>query len=141
MSILSRLVSTAVAAGTAVAVGYGLKKLNDKIEQNLPFNEPQEPEKEVIGVADTKISLVSGGDGEWSYKMSEKGVVKESENTKQSASRHFDFVPVKDGITELEFDYAPQDGAPKKTITYSIEVKDGKVIKCDAAGDLEMLKK
>lgn len=141
MSILSKLVSTAVAAGTAVAVGYGLKKLNDKIEQNLPVNEPDEPEKEIIGEADTKISLVSNEDGDWSYKMSEKGVVKESDNKKENSSRQFDFVPVKDGITELEFDYAPEDGVPKKTITYSIEVRNGKVIKCDAAGDLEMLKK
>ena len=137
MSIAGKLISAALTIGTAAAVGYGLKKLEEKVKEDiLP---PQEgEEREILGTADSKIALLSQG-GTWRYSFTKKGIVKEKELQSAADKLVYDFVPLKDGVTELEFDYCPQ-GKEKstKTITYSIEVKDGKIIRCDAAGDLEM---
>ena len=143
MSITSRLVSAAFAAGAALAVGYGIKKLGEKVDrqahqtQHQPENEP-----EIIGTADSKITLKVGNDKDWSYVMRDKGVVKESENKHNEEVRQFQFVPLKDGVTELEFDYRPKGSDESlQTITYNIEVRNGRIIRCDAAGDLEMIAK
>ncbi|MBQ6381639.1 MAG: hypothetical protein IJJ41_08605 [Clostridia bacterium] len=141
MSITGRLLSAALTAGATLAVGYGIKKLSEKLENPMAVPE-QEPEREIIGTADAKISLKIGDSSDWSYTMKQKGVVKESENKKESGVHRFDFVPLKDGVTELEFDYKPRSAAAaQQTITYNIEVKNGNIIRCDAAGDLQMLHK
>ena len=142
MSLAGKLLSAALAAGTVVAVGYGLKKLEDKVQSTLQNNEENEPEKEVIGTANPHIRLKKSGTNDWTYTVRNKGIIKESESSHTEDVRHFHFVPLKDGVTELEFDYKPKgEDVSKHTITYNIEVKDGKIIRCDAAGDLEMLEK
>ncbi|GEM_PF-3085985 len=142
MSIAGKLISAAVAAGAAVAVGYGLKKLEDKVQSTLQNNEANEPEKEIIGTANPHIRLKKSEGNDWSYTVRDKGVVKEDVNTRTDTARHFHFVPLKDGVTELEFDYKPKGKDNSlHTITYNIEVKNGKIIRCDAAGDLQMLEK
>ena len=138
--LAGKLFSAAIAAGTAVAVGYGLKKLEEKIQPQSRDDAPEE--KEIIGTADSKITLKRGAGSEWSYTMTQKGVVKESDSTRDAAAQKFNFIPLKDGVTELEFDYKPQGkGASTQTITYNIEVKNGKIVRCDAAGDLQMVQK
>lgn len=140
MSIASKLLSVALTAGAAVAVGYGLKKLEEKVETKV--TPPAEDEREIIGEADSKINLKLEGNHDWSYTLKDKGIVKESENRTENSVHHFQFVPLKDGVTELELDYrAKGSEQSRQTITYNIEVKNGKIIRFDAAGDLGMLVK
>ena len=140
MSMKGRLLSAALTAGAALAIGYGMKKLGEKAQE--PLAAPQDDaQTDILGTADSKIRLKMGDKSDWSYTMRSKGVVKEKENTVAGKERHFDFVPLKDGVTQLEFDYKPQQATGAKTITYNIEVKGGKIIRCDAAGDLEMIAK
>lgn len=141
MSLTGKLISAAVTAGTALAVGYGLKKLGEKVESELnPPEINESDESEILGTAKSKISLFVGDGNDWSYTMKNKGIVKESENKLDSTVHKFDFVPLKDGVTELEFDYKPKGSdKPNQTITYNIEVKNGKIIRCNAAGDLQMI--
>ena len=135
-----RLLSAALTAGAALAIGYGMKKLGEKVQE--PLAAPQDDaQADILGTADSKIRLKMGDKSDWSYTMRSKGIVKEKENTVAGKEQHFDFVPLKDGVTQLEFDYKPQQAAGAKTITYNIEVKGGKIIRCDAAGDLEMIAK
>lgn len=142
MSIAGKLISAAVAAGAAVAVGYGLKKLESKVQSTLQNECADAPEKEVIGTANPHIRLKKSGNNDWTYVVRNKGIIKESENSHTNDVRQFHFVPLKDGVTELEFDYKPKgQETSTHTITYNIEVKDGKIIRCDAAGDLEMIEK
>ncbi|MBE6819185.1 MAG: hypothetical protein E7517_08540 [Ruminococcaceae bacterium] len=140
MSMKGRLLSAALTAGAALAIGYGMKKLGEKAQE--PLAAPQDDaQADILGTADSKIRLKMGDKSDWSYTMRSKGIVKEKENTVAGKEQHFDFVPLKDGVTQLEFDYKPQQAAGAKTITYNIEVKGGKIIRCDAAGDLEMIAK
>lgn len=140
MSMKGRLLSAALTAGAALAIGYGMKKLGEKVQE--PLAAPQDDaQADILGTADSKIRLKMGDKSDWSYTMRSKGIVKEKENTVAGKEQHFDFVPLKDGVTQLEFDYKPQQAAGAKTITYNIEVKGGKIIRCDAAGDLEMIAK
>ena len=145
MSLVSKLVSAAVGVGAAVAVGYGLKKLGDKAEQQLKDTLNPEPEDDttpILGTADSKIRLKCSDGNNWTYTMQDKGIVKQSEKYKGKAVENFDFIPLKDGVTRLEFDYlAKGSDKPQRTITYNMEVKNGKIIRCDAAGDLEMIEK
>lgn len=142
MSIASKLLSAALTAGTVLAVGYGLKKLSDKVPPMQPQPEETTDDAHLFGTANSKINLKVGDENEWSYTMRKKGIVKESENQSDNTVHQFNFIPLKDGVTELEFDYKPKGSkSAKKTITYNIEVKNGKMIRCDAAGDLEMIQK
>ena len=142
MSLAGKLISAAVAVGAAAAVGYGLKKLENKVQSTLQNPESNAPEKEVIGTANPHIRLKKSGANDWSYVVRNKGIIKESENSQTGDVRQFHFVPLKDGVTELEFDYKPKGAdVSQRTITYNIEVKGGKIIRCDAAGDLEMIQK
>lgn len=141
MSLASKLVSAALTVGTAAAVGYGLKKLGDKVEKELLGTPETQENDEIIGTADSKIKLKCE-QGKWHYAMREKGIVKERKTQSGGKSELFDFAALKDGVTELEFDFQPENAAGEaKTITYNIEVKNGKIIRCDAAGDLEMIEK
>ena len=141
MGIAGKLISAAVTIGTAAAVGYGLKKLGNKLEQ-AHEPEPEQAEPEIIGTADSSIALSNTGGGKWSYQVGTKGVVKGKEDLSVDQQQRFDFVPLRDGVTEIEFDYIPnQSAGSTRTITYRIEVKNGKIVRCDAAGDLEMLAK
>ena len=141
MSLAGKLISAALTIGTAAAVGYGLKKLEEKVKEELTPPE-EKAEREIIGTADSKIRLHKQSGDEWKYSLSQKGVVRAREVAGNADAPAFDFVPLGDGVCEIEFDYYPQ-GAQKsaKTVTYTIEVKDGNIIRCDAAGDLEMLVK
>ncbi|MBR2589995.1 MAG: hypothetical protein IKE65_03650 [Clostridia bacterium] len=143
MSLTSKLLSAAVTIGAAAALNYGLKKVAEKAEQTQQGQEAApDSEKEIIGTAQSKISLKRDENSVWSYTMTKKGVVKPHENTEQTGMQNFHFIPLKDGVTELEFDYKPKGAAhAAQTITYNIEVRNGKVIRCDAAGDLEMIDK
>lgn len=142
MSILGKLVSTAITIGTAAAVGYGIKKLGEKIESQEQQPETVSDENEIIGEVNPKLTLNMDSDNEWSYKMSNKGIVKGSSSENGADSKSFDFVPLKDGVTEIDFSYRPKgSNNTSKSITYNIKVKNGKIVRCDAAGDLEMIKK
>ena len=141
MSMKGRLLSAALTAGAALAVGYGMKKLDEKVQEQTAVPQDDDAQAEILGTANSKIRLKMGDKNDWSYTMRSKGIVKEKENTAAGKEQHFDFVPLKDGVTQLEFDYKPQQAAGAKTITYNIEVKGGKIIRCDAAGDLEMIAK
>lgn len=141
MSILGKLVSSAITIGTAAAVGYGIKKLGEKIEaEKQP--EPVNDDNEIIGEVNPKLTLNMDSENEWSYKMSNKGIVKGSSSENGTNSKSFDFVPLKDGVTEIDFAYKPKGSdTASKSITYNIKVKNGKIVRCDAAGDLEMINK
>ncbi|MBR0414574.1 MAG: hypothetical protein IJI67_05860 [Clostridia bacterium] len=141
MSMKGRLLSAALTAGAALAVGYGMKKLGEKVQEQTAVPQDDDAQAEILGTANSKIRLKMGDKNDWSYTMRSKGVVKEKENTAAGKEHHFDFVPLKDGVTQLEFDYKPQGTGSAKTITYNIEVKGGQIIRCDAAGDLEMIAK
>lgn len=144
MSILGRIVSAAVVAGATLAVGACAKKISEKVSG---VGESKNPETEFIGEADSEVSLLTNPSAgfSWKYKMSKSGVVKEIKNETEAlapldgskAVQRFDFAPVSDGICELEFDYIKANEAPFKTITYTFEVKDKKIVRCNAAGDLE----
>ena len=141
MSILGKIVSSAITIGTAAAVGYGIKKLGEKIEaeqQPQPVND----DNEIIGEVNPKLTLNMDSENEWSYKMSNKGIVKENPSESTANSKSFDFVPLKDGVTEIDFAYKPKGSdSASKSITYNIQVKNGKIVRCDASGDLEINKK
>ena len=143
MSLVSKLIGAALTVGTAAAVGYGMKKLGEKAEEMLnPPDAEEENTREILGTANSKITLKEDKSGEWSYTIKNKGIVKERVNDSGENVRKFDFAALKDGVTELEFDYkAKGSDTPQRTITYNIEVKNGKIIRCDAAGDLEMIEK
>lgn len=142
MSLLGKLVSSAITIGTAAAVGYGIKKLGEKLEAEQSAPETVNDD-EILGEAvKTKLTLLKDAGNEWSYKMSNKGIVKENVSESSAQAKSFDFVPLKDGVTEIDFDYKPKGSdTASKSITYNIEVKNGKIVRCDAAGDLEMLNK
>ena len=142
MGLLGKLVSSAITIGTAAAVGYGIKKLGEKLEAEQSPPETVNDD-EILGEAvKTKLTLLKDAGNEWSYKMSNKGIVKENGSEDKGDLKSFDFMPLKDGVTEIDFAYK-QKGSDNagKFITYNIEVKNGKIVRCDAAGDLEMLKK
>lgn len=141
MSLLGKLVSSAITIGTAAAVGYGIKKLGEKIEQGEK-PKPEIDDNEIIGDVNPKLTLNMDSDSEWEYKMSNRGIVKETSSENFATSKSFDFVPLKDGVTEIDFSYKPKGSdMASKSITYNIEVKNGKIVRCDAAGDLEMINK
>ena len=141
MSLLGKLVSSAITIGTAAAVGYGIKKLGEKIEaeQSAPVSDDDKISGEAVK---SKLTLHKDSENEWTYKVSKKGIVKEKSGEELSDLKSFEFVPLKDGVTEIDFAYKPKGSDnTSKSITYNIEVKNGKIVRCDAAGDLEMMKK
>lgn len=148
MSLAAKLISAAIAAGATLALGaYAKKKSEEKLAPAPIEND------EISGETDAKI-LLSGSPSDgflWQYKMSEDGIVKEISNNfvrlntveKAEGFYNYEFYPLKDGVTELEFDYvrAWDKSEAKQVITYTVTVKGKKIVRCDAAGDLDMIYK
>ncbi len=143
-----RLLSMLAGAGIAALLGTAAKKKTEKMYAPVITEEENPLDKTSI-----TVSFADGmRDGyAWNYTVNENSIIKEIKPEKFNDSakkinapskvRTYVFSAGKNGVAELHFEYCKADDRHSSlySVTYTVTVRDSRIVRADRAGDLDCL--